>query len=78
MLREMKGFFSSLMNARVELQNLSKVQKKEIRKAPYKFLSDQIGCFIVQLDLQGKVDHTVCVDGLRRLVWDNEEEYPLS
>lgn len=23
----------------------------------------------------GKLDHTVCVDGRRRLVWDNEEKY---
>lgn len=24
------------------------------------------------------MDHTVCVDGQRRLVWDKEETYPLE
>ena len=32
---------------------------------------------MVQFVLAGKVDHTVCVDGRRRLIWDNEEEFPL-
>ena len=33
---------------------------------------------MVQFDIPGKLDHTVCVDGRRRVVWDNGKECPLE
>lgn len=41
-------------------------------------MSQQRRCFVVQFVRAGKVDHTVCVDGLRRLVWHDEDKYPVE
>lgn len=35
-------------------------------------------CFVVHLKVPGKVDHAVCVDGRRPLVWENKERYAVD
>lgn len=69
----MKGFVPLHLNAQAGLPNLSKLKKKNIRKALFKWITEQRGCFVVQFDLPSKVDHALCVDGRGQLVWDNQE-----
>ena len=77
-LRQMKALVPPHVYARVELRGLSKAEKQAMGKEPYLWLSKQRRCSVVQFDLPGNVNHILCVDGQRRLVWDNEEDYPVE
>lgn len=77
LLRQMKAQVPNRFYARVELQRIKKCDRKIFEENPYSFLCDASDCFVVQFDLPGKVDHVVCVDGRRGIIWDNEEKYPL-
>lgn len=67
-LRSMKSVVSPGMYWRVELRVLTKPVREQCEKEPYAGFCRQSGCFVVQFVLSGKMDHTVYVDGHRRLM----------
>ena len=77
-LRQMKAHVPPQIYARVELQKIGKAEKQAFERAPYTWLCEQRRCFVVQFEVPGKLNHAVCVDGRRKLVWDNEQGYPVE
>lgn len=57
--------------ARVQLQILKNTDAKECKMKPYKWLSSDRRCFVVQLKAPGMSDHAVCVDSRWKLVYDS-------
>lgn len=49
------------------------------RYIPFHFFArKRAGVYIVHLNQDGFVDHAVCVDCERRLIWDSDEEYSIA
>ena len=69
----MRNFVLQHLYALVQLQKRKFAKVQAFQKAPYQWLSDQAGTFLVHFLVTGKLDHAVCVDGRRKLTWDNEE-----
>ena len=78
LMQQMRNHVPKHLYARVQLQKLKGARLQEFSKSPYMWLNKQSGTFVVHFWVTGKVDHAVCVDGRRNLIWDNEEMNPVD
>lgn len=76
--QEMKAPVSAQLYALVLPQGPKKYDRQALERAPYEWLSQQKRCFVVQFVVMKELDHAVCADGRRRLLWGNEEEYSIE
>lgn len=74
-LRQMKSLVPAHLHARVEMQKVNKVDLPQFEEGPYTWLVSQKWCFVLHLNMAGKVDEIVCVNGYRSLVLDDEGNY---
>lgn len=74
-LWQMKLHALSRMTACIQLQKLKEDSCIDFQKAPYDFMSKRWNCVIVQFDLCGEINYIACVDGRRKLIWDNHKRY---
>lgn len=77
-VRQLVAHLPSHVFARDELRNLKKDERREFTAYLHQWLSEQRRVFVVQFVQVGKANHSVCVDGHRRLIWDNKENIPLE
>lgn len=71
----MKDHVPSIQYAVVQLQKLKGARRQVFLQGQYRWLIAQKCTFVVHFWKNKKVDHAVCVDGRRLLIWDNEEGY---
>lgn len=79
LMRELPVAIGVLAKSEELADALHRGRSRQARMVPFRFFAkEKPGVYIVHLKQDGVVDHAVCVDCDKRLIWDSEEKSALT